>query len=131
MSYRDLIKGLVNTAITSNIGDLKSSVVLRSVSTSSYDPVSGQIVKTSVDYTCYGLLTNLTQQDVPSEVIDVTARKLLVPTQQLPGIDVDALDDQAVVDGVAWTITSIKQDPAFALYTFVLKSREGVKVRAS
>jgi hypothetical protein len=131
LSLKSLIQNLANNAIAVNIGDLKSTVVLRSVQGGAYDPATGQLTRTVTDYTCVGLLTNLSQTDVMNQAVDVTARKLLIPTRQLPGVNADALDDLAVIDGVEWTIVGVQQDPAQALFKFIVKSRQGVQVGGS
>lgn len=128
MGLKDTIQGLANSAITSFIGDLSSTAVLRSTTQGAYNTTTGVVTTTTVTHTVTCLSTNLTQYDVlPIDVV-ATGRKLLVPALQLVGVNVDALDDSVVVDGVPWTVFEVKLDPAGALYTFILRARQGTKL---
>lgn len=128
MGLRETIQQVANSAIASSIGNLKSSVTFSSVTTGAYDVETGVVTTTTVNYTCDALLTNLDQKLVSSGAYTMTDRRLLVPSSQLVGVAVDALDDVAVVDGVTWTIKEAKLDPAGALFIFVICARSGGSV---
>lgn len=130
MGLKSSIQAMVNSAVTSSLGDLASAVVLRSTTTGSYDTTTGAITTSVVLHECTGVLSSLTQKDVVDLSIIATGRKVLIPALQLLGVDVDSLDDELSIDGVLWNIVSVNIDPAAALYTFIVNARSGVKLRA-
>lgn len=129
MGLRDTIRSLVNEAITSSIGDLKSTATFRSV-TSTYDPTAGSTTETVTTYSCQCALVRLTQDDVIDVSLVTTGRKVLIPALQLQGVAIDSLNDEVDIDGDVYQVKQAKLDPSDALFIFVVVAKHGVQVRA-
>lgn len=131
MGLKATIQGLVSNAINSALGDLSSTFIFKSVGDAAYNPLTGVVSAAVTQYSCTGVLTSLKQEDISDMSLVATGRKALIPSLELDGVNVDALDDQVVVDGVTYVVHSFKLDPAGALFTFILGAREGMKINAN
>lgn len=137
MGYRSLIHGLVEQAITSTLGDLSSTVTFKQITVGAYDPVAGVASKTVKTVTCRCALVGLKQSDVVIDLADhernlggvsSTDRKMLVPSVQLVGVNVDSLTDEVIVNGVTYHIFATTLDPSGSLYSFILHAAAGTKL---
>lgn len=134
MGLRDTIQALVNSAITEQIGDLKSTATFRSVARGTYDATLGKAPKTVTEHEVQCVITNVRQDGMFIDYADhlrnmagveQADRKLLIPALQLTGVNVDTLEAEARVDGELYNILSSRLDPSGSLYIFLLKSKGG------
>lgn len=139
MGYKELLNKIVNDTISKTIGNLKSVVVLRVTTASIYDAEEGDMLETYTSYTCNCAKVSI-QQDaqinfellIKGERMNIdmlkTGYKVLIPTAQLPvGLDVNAIDDDLLLDGKVFGINAVLLDPSASLYSFIV-STGGSKV---
>lgn len=137
---KESIQELINQSLLSSLGNLLTTISFRSVTRAAYNADTGEVTSVVVPLMCKGVLLSVTQEDTANntfmlegrKAIDpslvTTMRKVIVPTLQLIGVDVDALDDEVDVGGIRYQITGIKQDPAEATFTFFILAQQGMQI---
>lgn len=117
---RAMIQKLVQSTLSSSLGDLPVSLTLTSTTAGKYDPKTGQSNKTIVEVTVKAVLVGVNEKDSNDLELLTKGKKALVAAADIPGIRLDAMDDTATVDGQLYKIKSHKIDPAGALYSLML-----------
>jgi len=108
------ISALVQKAFQKT-GDLRTTVTFQRLTPGAYDPSTGAVAITEVEYTITNaILTSVSSAEMGWFPADRNTQKLLVAGANLPVEPTTT--DNVVIDGATWEITRVKQVPGDALY---------------
>lgn len=113
MGFADLAKGLVSQAMKT-VGDLAPTITYRSVSSTTYDPASGNMVETYKDYPVKAVLTSFSLDEKDNSVVVTTDQKCLIASADLPVTP--NKDDKVISKGKTWNVLRIMGVPGESLY---------------
>lgn len=120
---RSMIQNIVKQTLGSALGDLPVQVILRSTSVGTYDPATGTVARTVAEITVRAILTGINDKDTNDLELLTKGKKVLIAGLDLQGVEIDALDDTVIVDGLTYQLKSYKVDPAGALYSLMIIAR--------
>lgn len=112
------ISALVKKAFQKT-GDLRTTVTFQRLTPGAYDPATGAVAITEVEYTITNaILTSVSSAEMGWFPADRNTQKLLIAGEDLPVEPTTT--DNVVIGGVTWEITRVKQVPGDALYVLYI-----------
>jgi hypothetical protein len=115
------IRTLVQKAVNTDIGDLKSSVTYTQVTVGAYDPTTDtNTLTTTVHSNVACALVKVSEQDLDWYPANSRAQKALIPYLNLPITPKE--DDYLTIDGERWDIVKIKPLPGTPVHVLFLRA---------
>lgn len=112
------IQALVKKAFQKT-GDLRTTVTFQRLTPGSYDPATGAVAVSEVEYIINNaILTSISSAEMGWFPADRNTQKLLVAGSDLPVEPTTT--DTVEIDGVKWEITRVKQVPGDAIYVLYI-----------
>ena len=108
------IAGLVHQAMSPGLPTLTLVKVARGTRMST-TPTAGTN-PTNATYPGRGFMDSYRSYEIDNTIITADSRKIVIIGGSLPTGIVPELGDQIVLEGVTWTIESVRRDPAAATY---------------
>lgn len=96
-------------------GDLRTTVTFQRLTPGAYDPSTGAVAVTEVEYTVTNaVLTAISGMEFEWFPADRNTQKLLIAAEDLPVTPTTT--DNVVIGGTTWEITRVKSVPGVSLY---------------
>lgn len=96
-------------------GDLRTTITFQRLTPGAYDPSTGAVAVTEVEYTVINaILTSISGMEQEWFPADRNTRKLLIAAADLPVTPTTT--DNVVIGSTTWEITRVKEVPGASLY---------------
>ena len=104
------------------LSDAQTSIIYTHVGTASYDPSTGAVTNSEVQYTVDGLLTRFKSEELESGEVHARDRKFTVLQDKL-GFEPNFGADYVTIDGIDYVILNGTQDPYKIIWSMHLRER--------
>ena len=122
MNMKTDFQNLASELINDVFSDIAVDLTYRSLISSTYDPVSGDIITSYNDIPLKGILGPFSRDLIDAQEILLTDTRCVIPFQSLNGVEPRAqVDTLITVDGIEYDILQVLKDASEAAYTLQLR----------
>ncbi|MCG7852761.1 MAG: hypothetical protein MIO92_09585 [Methanosarcinaceae archaeon] len=113
-TFRDAAETIIEA-----FDDIPVSVTYVQKGSSVYNPATGAVTSTDVEYTTTAIFDEYEMDEINNVVVRATDKLAYIASNDLDVTPV--VDDEISIDSVTWQIKNVKSDPADALWVLQLR----------